>query len=467
MNTAAISFGFGVYFAILAVITVLATRRTKSSADYAIGGRSLGVMVIAFSAGATELSGWVLLGLPRLAFVSGQEALWTIAGLLTGVWLNWTLLARKLRERSEELNSITVPSLLRLHLGGDSMTLQRVSAIVILVFFTIYVSAQLVAGGKLLSSSFDIDYQLAVVISCGIILVYTTVGGFIAVSWTDVFQALLMLAALIFIPLFALSLAASDAPAHAEFPSLVDHFGVFPGAIAVVSALAWGLGYFGQPHLIMRFKALKDPALMNRARNISFTWTAACMLAACLAGYAGSVFVGAEMMAPLDDPERVFIVLIETVTHPIVAGVLLSAILAAAMSTADSQLLVAGTSLGYDFSRNKSKHQLMIGRLAVMAVAIVAGAVAFDDTSGVLGLVAYAWSGLGSTFGAVFLVSVLWPHVTAKAAIAGMVVGATVTVGWRNVSGGIFDVYELLPAFLLASATIIGVSMVQRGRQTA
>lgn len=464
-----ISSSFIAYILLMLGIAWLAWRRTHNLADYILGGRQLGPGTSALSAGASDMSGWLLLGLPGYAYVAGLEAIWIAVGLLLGTWLNWRWVAPRLRQRSYEANdSLTIPSYLDQHFGGGQRGLRMVSASFILLFFLFYTTAGLVAGGKLFATVFGMDYHLAVMLGALVVVSYTFIGGFLAVSWTDVLQGLMMLGALLLLPVMAwLSLSAGGGNLPSALPPdllnpLTRPDGQALGALALLSLLGWGLGYFGQPHILARFQAIRSVDDVPLARRIAVSWTGLSL--------AGSIAVGVLAIGwfatPLDDSERVFMHLVEALFHPWVAGVLLAAILAAIMSTADSQLLVSAAALSEDLYHplrpNAPPQQLMwVGRLAVVAIALTATVLALDEDSQVLALVAYAWAGFGATFGPVLLCCLFWQGVTARGALAGMLVGGSTVVIWAQLSGGpgqLFDLYEIIPGFVLALLTILVAS---------
>lgn len=441
------SLGFFLYYVVIALITFYAYRRTKTDFDYDIGGRSLSAPVAALSAGASDMSGWLLLGLPGAVYLAGVSESWIVVGLLIGAYLNWHFVAPRLRRYASayEEEAATLPQFFKLRTGYDGVPMRLVSSLVVIVFFTVYTSAGFVASAKLFQSVMGWDYQMAVAVGVAVIMVYTVAGGFLAVSWTDAFQALLMLIALIALPLFVTqSIEVKD----------IDFSVKGVGAIGTVSLLAWGLGYFGQPHVLARFMAIKRPQELGRAKVIGMSWMIIATLGAIAIGVVGNAAVPA-----LEDPETIFIRIAELFLNPWLAGLLIAAILAAVMSTVDSQLIVASTSIVNDLLCIK-RHKLFVSRLVVIGVAISAGVIAFNENSVILDVVAYAWAGLGASFGPALLFALFWKRTTGDSIVAGMVTGAVTTLVWHNLGlnyGGIFaSVYEMLPAFALASITIVG-----------
>ncbi len=468
---------FVLYLAGMLAIGLWAWRRTRDLADYLLGGRRLGRWVTALSAEASDMSGWLLLGLPGYAYAAGLEAAWIALGLLAGTWLNWRLLAARLREATAAAgDALTLPEFLAARFGGDPL-LRVVAAGFILLFFTLYTASGLAAGGKLFESVFGLSYTAAVLAGGAVIVAYTLLGGFFAVSWTDVVQGLLMLVALIAAPLAAVQAQggwdAAMAAVAARDAALLDPWtragGEPLGMVALLSLLAWGLGYFGQPHILARFMAVREAAELVPARRIAMGWVTLTLAGAVLVGLAG---IG-HLEPPLAgaDTEKVFLRLVQVVFHPFVAGALLAAVLAAIMSTADSQLLVAASALTEDFYRAflrpcaGARELVWMGRATVAAVAVVAAALAQDPASRVLDMVAYAWAGFGATFGPVLLLAVWWPRLSRAGTLAGMLAGGLTVIVWKRLEGGWFDLYELAPGFFAALAAAVLVSLAGRLRR--
>ncbi|MFI2812712.1 MULTISPECIES: sodium/proline symporter PutP [Microbulbifer] len=464
-----IALTFVAYLAMILAIGVYAYLRTRNASDYFLGGRSLPPAVAALSAGASDMSGWLLLGLPGAAYASGLSSAWIALGLFSGIVLSWTTMARRLRIYTYELDdALTVPAYLHRRFNLGHPYLRTVCAFFILLFFLFYVASGLIAGGKLFETVFGWDYEWAVLIGAAAVISYTLFGGFLAVSWTDVIQGLLMSLALVAVPLVVINdeggFAASWGQLHDKVPELMhwmqDNTGQALGVAAVLSSLAWGLGYFGQPHIVARFMAVRRPEDVPAAATVAAIWS--------LFGFLGAMSVGLfghlELAQTLPDGERVFMALVEALFHPLVAGILLAAILSAIMSTADSQLLVSSAALAEDiyhvwFGRKTTPEAMVkVGRWAVVALSLIAVAVAMDPESKVLDVVAYAWAGLGAAFGPATLISLFWSRMTGAGAIAGVIVGGLTVVVWRQLSGGIFDLYELLPGFILSAAAIVIVS---------
>ncbi len=418
------------------------------------------------------MSGWLLLGLPGYAYVAGIESLWLAGGLLLGTWLNWLICAKRLRTYSITTdNALTLPEFLSRRFDDKSKLIQTISAFFILLFFLFYTSSGLVAGGKLFETVFGLDYSIAVIVGTICVVSYTLFGGFLAVSWTDLVQGLLMSAALVIVPIAAMNGGVSDLTValEAKNPELLTLFNDVKGqplsAIAIISLLAWGLGYFGQPHILARFKATRSNGDIATARRIAVVWTMLSMAGAILVGLTGMLYVDGQIGGSLDDGEKVFMLLVNSLFHPVVAGILLAAILAAIMSTADSQLLVSSSALAEDFYKQVFRPQassdeiVMVGRIAVIVLSIIALLLAMDPESSVLGLVSYAWAGFGAAFGPVLLLSLFWARMNRNGALAGIIVGAVTVVVWKQLTGGIFDLYEMVPGFIFASVAAIGTSL--------
>ncbi|MDA0127972.1 sodium/proline symporter PutP [Vibrio sp. MarTm2] len=469
-NSFAITTTFIAYLILMLAIGVIAYQRTKNSSDYFLGGRSLGPWPAALSAGASDMSGWLLLGLPGYAYAAGIEAFWLAGGLLVGTWLNWLINAKRLRTYSITTDALTLPEFLSRRFNDKSKMIQVISAFFILLFFLFYTSSGLVAGGKLFETVFGLDYTTAVVIGTVCVVSYTLFGGFLAVSWTDLVQGLLMSAALLIVPIAAMEGGFSDLGGQLENinPELLtlwnDSKGEPLSAIAIISLVAWGLGYFGQPHILARFKATRSNKDLTTARRIAVIWTALSMLGAMLVGIVGLIYVNNSGVT-VDDGEKIFMLLVNSLFHPVIAGILLAAILAAVMSTADSQLLVSSSALAEDFYKQvfkqdaSSEEIVMVGRIAVIGISIVALVLAMTPDSSVLGLVSYAWAGFGAAFGPALILSLYWARMNRNGALAGILVGGITIVVWKQLSGGWFDVYEIVPGIIFSTISIVVVSM--------
>ncbi|MGR5484483.1 sodium/proline symporter PutP [Vibrio alfacsensis] len=474
-NGFAITTTFVAYLLIMVAIGVYAYKRTSNSSDYFLGGRSLGPWPAALSAGASDMSGWLLLGLPGYAYAAGIEAFWLAGGLLVGTWANWLINAKRLRTFSIQTDSLTLPEFLSRRFNDKSKLIQTISAFFILLFFLFYTSSGLVAGGKLFETVFGLDYSIAVVIGTICVVSYTMFGGFLAVSWTDLVQGLLMAAALMIVPVAVMDgglgqLATDMRDINPELLTLWNDVNGEPlSAIAIISLVAWGLGYFGQPHILARFKASRSNKDLTTARRIAVGWTALSMAGALLIGLVGLVWVTNHPGTQLDDGEKIFMLLVNTVFHPVIAGILLAAILAAVMSTADSQLLVSSSALAEDFYKQvikpnaSSEEVVMIGRVGVIVISLIALFLAMTPDSSVLGLVSYAWAGFGAAFGPAVVLSLYWNGMNRNGALAGILVGGITIVVWKQLTGGWFDVYEIVPGIIFSTIAIVLVSKMTGG----
>ncbi len=484
MQNTATLITFVFYLVMMLGIGFYAYRQTQDLSDYILGGRRLGRWVTALSAGASDMSGWLLMGLPGAIYASGFSEAWIALGLLLGAYWNWKITAPRLRLYTEHAgNALTLPDYFSNRFHDDSKILRIVSATIILVFFTVYVASGLTAGAKLFEATFQMDYHIALFVGGAVIISYTFIGGFLAVSWTDLVQGLLMAAALIIAPLVMIYEVGSfdklvDIMAQVDLQTGSVKSDIFAGksamdylfSISFVSLLAWGLGYYGQPHLLARFMAAQSIKEVHGARRIAMGWMSVSMLGAIGVGlFAIAYFFQTDSAGSLaEDAEQVFILSSQIIFNPWVAGFLLAAILAAVMSTIDSQLLVSSSAVTEDFYRglikpNATDQELvLVGRIAVLAVAAVALFIAMDKDSKVLGLVANAWAGFGSAFGPVILLSLLWRNMTRWGALAGMLGGAITVILWINYKaelGGVFaQVYEMIPGVLVSCLAIYCVS---------
>jgi sodium/proline symporter len=468
---------FIVYVVAVVAVGVWAYTRTRNFADFALGGRRLSAPVAALSAGASDMSGWLFLALPGAVYAAGIGASWIAVGLAAGTYLNWLLVAPRLRTYTERAgNAVSLSAYLEERFEDRTRTLRVVSAAVTVVFFTVYVASGLVAGGLLFEQVFDIPFELGVVLTALIIVTYACLGGFLAVSLTHVMQGTLMFVALLVLPLVGVAalggFGSLEESLDSRTPSLLDAgakagfvdgrwtAGGSLGAVAIVSLLAWGLGYFGQPHILARFMGIRSTRAVPAARRIGTAWVLVVLAGATLVGLVGI----AQLDTSLDNPETVFIVLSETLLNPWVAGLMLVAVLAAIMSTADSQLLVSSVALTEDFyraflHRSASDRTLVwVGRGAVVVVIAVACVIALGG-GGVLNIVAYAWAGFGAAFGPVVLLSLYWPRMTWAGAMASIVSGAATVLLWDRINPLLgpleSDIYEMVPGVLVATAAAL------------
>ncbi|MFC3095733.1 sodium/proline symporter PutP [Alteromonas sediminis] len=468
----------GLYFVVMLCIGLFAYRKSTSDvSDYLLGGRNVSPQVTALSAGASDMSGWMLMGLPGAMFVMGFDAVFIAIGLVLGALANYLLVAPRLRVFTEVASdSLTIPEFLSQRFGHKASSLRLVSAIIIIVFFTLYTSAGLVAGGKLFDSAFGVDYQLGVLVTLVVVVSYTLLGGFLAVSLTDFVQGCIMFLALVIVPVVAFQqFDGVGEMADSAYQSIPTIAATWEGLtlIGLISSLAWGLGYFGQPHIIVRFMAIRSVAAVSVARNIGMSWMTVTIVGALATGLVGVAYVNKTGMS-LSDPETIFIVFTDILFHPLVTGFLLAAILAAVMSTISSQLLVSASSLTEDIFSHFSKHKadakkaVLISRAGVFGVGIVAMLLALDSNNSILGLVSNAWAGFGAAFGPLILFSLYSERLTHSAALAGMIVGAVTVIfciyapvlnGGETISS---VVYEIVPGFILSSLAIWSVSLLDK-----
>lgn len=456
------------YLVLTMLIGVVAYKATSSLSDYILGGRRLGPGVAALSVGASDMSGWLLLGLPGAVYLSGVNQAWIGIGLVIGAWLNWLFVAKRLRVYTEQANdSLTLPDFLENRLADHSGLIRVISAVTILVFFVFYTASGLVGGAILFEQVFGLSYITALLLGGGVIVAYTFVGGFLAVSWTDFFQGILMLLALIALPWAVMNelggidqtLTTLDGMDAAKL-DLFHDFSLLSG----LSLLAWGLGYFGQPHILARFMAIDSPRSVPLSRRIAMSWMILSLIGSVGVGLAGAVYF---VDAPLGNPETVFLALANAVFNPWVAGLLIAAIMSAIMSTIDSQLLVCSSAITEDFYKRwfrpaaHDNELVWVGRFAVLAVAVCSMLIALNPESSVLELVSYAWAGFGAAFGPVIIISLYWSRLTRNGALAGILMGAFTVIGWKQLEGGplgLFDLYEIVPGFIISTLACIFIS---------
>lgn len=464
---------FTAYLILMVCVGFYAYYYTKNYSDYILGGRRLGGLVTALSVGASDMSGWLLMGLPGAVFLHGVSESWVAIGLLLGSWINWRLVAARLRVYTEKThNALTLPDYFSHRFEDRANVLRIVAAVVILIFFTIYCASGVVAAARLFENTFDMQYGTALYIGAAATILYVFIGGFLAVSWTDTIQAALMCLALIVTPIAVMYdlggfTAATERVAGID-PNMLD---IFQGQslIGVVSLLAWGFGYFGQPHILVRFMAAKSIKVIPNARRVAVLWMLFCLAGAVGVGFFGAAYFAehAESAALVEqNHERVFIVLSSLLFNPWIAGVLMSAILAAVMSTLSCQLLVCSSTITEDFYRAmirpkaSQKELVWLGRFMVLGISVVAVWLASNPNSLVLSLVSYAWAGFGAAFGPVVFFSLRWKRMTRNGALAGMLVGAATVLIWNHYAW--FGLYEILPGVVFASLAIVLVSLMDK-----
>lgn len=468
---------FVLYFVVVLGIGLVFFMKSKGGGekDYFLGGRSMGPWVTALSAQASDMSGWLLMGFPGSILAFGMGQVWIGIGLALGTAANWIFVARRLRKFSQVCNdSITIPQYLSNRFMAKSRALQIICAIVFLVFFTIYVASSFVAGQKVFIQvvpQLADNPNLALVIFAAIIIVYTFFGGFKAVCWTDFFQGLMMLAALLAVPFMLIFVQELDFSVFEAADGGVNPLNPFAASWKdIISGLAWGLGYFGMPHIIVRFMSTKNVKVLKKSATIGIVWVVLSLGAAIAMAILGRAFAPTQALVDAGQQELVFVTLAQKLFPGFIAGLLLSAIVAAAMSTADSQLLVASSSFTSDiykpvFRKNASdKETLWVGRIVVLIIAVVAFFIASSKSEGastIMSLVDNAWGGFGAAFGPVILLSLFWKRTTYKGAIAGVVVGAVVDVAWMLLLSET-GIYELLPGFIAGGLSCIIVSLLDK-----
>ena len=461
-----------IYFVAMIAIGLWANSKNNSLDDYVLGGRQLSPTVAALSAGASDMSGWLLMGLPGAVYLSGLSQAWLAVGLTIGAWCNWKFVAPRLRSYTEVAgDAVTVPVFLSNRLHDTKRVLRIVSGVVILVFFTFYVSSGMVSGGLFFKSSFGQEYHTGMLLLAGITVFYTFFGAFMGAAYTDMVQGLLMLAALIAVPVVTIINLGGVGPVVESISQVSpDALSIFAGTTfaGIVSSLAWGLGYFGQPHIIVRFMAMRTPADAKSGRRIGISWMVLTVFGALRGAFMGIAYFARHPEASLTNPETaesVFLDLSQILFHPLVAGLILAAVLAAIMSTLSSQLIVCSSALVEDlygiFSSKKlsASKSLWLGRAGVAIVALVAGALAWNPNSSILQLVAFAWAGFGSAFGPTVLLSLYWRKLTTQGALASMITGTVVAFAWGQ-SPMKSVLYEMVPGFASALLIAIIVSLV-------
>lgn len=467
---------FITYMVLMVGVGFFAYYYTRNYSDYILGGRSLGGFITALSVGASDMSGWLLMGLPGAVFATGIASSWIAIGLTIGAYINWCIVATRLRLYTEKAhNALTLPDYFSHRFADKQNLLRIVAATGILIFFTIYCASGVVAGARLFENTFHLSYSTSLYIGAVCTIFYVFVGGFLAVSWTDAIQATLMCIALIVTPFAVVSdlggfSQATDAVARID-PSMLN---ILKGhtLVGIVSLMAWGLGYFGQPHILIRFMAARSIKVIPNARRIGTLWMIFCLAGAIGVGFFGAAYFAAHTESAslvLENKERVFIVLSGLLFNPWIAGILMSAILAAVMSTLSAQLLVCSATLTEDFYRTflrpsaSQKELVWVGRAMVLAISVVAVWLASDPNSLVLALVSYAWAGFGAAFGPLIVLSLWWRRMTRNGAIAGMVVGAATVLIWHHYAW--FGLYEILPGFVFSAIAIIVVSLLDKAPQ--
>lgn len=466
-----------IYFLVMIGIGVYAYTKTSDHEGYMLAGRQMPPWTAALSAGASDMSGWLMMGLPGAIYAAGLIEAWIAIGLTIGAWLNWAFVAPRLRAYTEVAkNSLTIPSFFENRLHDGSRSLRVASGGIVLVFFTFYVSSMMVAGGEFFRLAFDVSYINGMLIVVAVTLGYTMLGGFLGASLTDVVQGLMMMAALIVIPVAAvITIGGWGETTDAIREVNPDQLSLLSGTsltaatvVSIISAMAWGLGYFGQPHIIVRFMAMRDAGSARSARRIGISWMAISLAGAVACGVIGVAFFASTDSA-LDNPELVVLAMGEALLHPLIVGFVFAAVLAAIMSTVSSQLIVCSSAFVEDlykvFRPEAGQRMLLnLSRLCVLAVAVIATVLAINPSGTILELVAFAWAGFGAAFGPVVLLSLFWRRLTNWGALAGMVSGAATVFLWSSYGPELYGValYELVPGFLVATVVAVVVSLMGR-----
>lgn len=461
---------FVLYIGIMMAIGVYYYRRTRNMSDYFLGNRKLGAWVTSLSAEASDMSGWMLMGVPGFAYLAGLNAGWIAVGIAIGTWANWHFVAARLRKYTELAdNALTLPEFLQNRYHDTTNLLRIVPAIFILIFFVIYTASGFVSAGRLFETVFGIPYEYAIFIGAGSVIFYTLVGGFLAVARTDFIQGIMMFFAILVVPIcgtmasggFERTLAEIGSVQASMLQPLTKPDGSTLGAIELISLLAWGIGYFGQPHILVRFMAIRTSGEIRRATHIAMTWVVLSLAAAVAVGMVGRVYLTEPLTGTAS--ETVFLVMTNELFPPIAAGLILSAVLAAIMSTASSQLLVAASAFAQDFYRtliHKDAEQselVWISRASVLVIASLAIFLGFNPNSFILDMVSYAWAGFGAAFGPAILMSLFWKRTTRNGVIAGIIVGGVTVLVWKQFA--LFGLYEIVPGFLLSLLAIYGISL--------
>ncbi|MBR6694100.1 MAG: sodium/proline symporter [Clostridia bacterium] len=484
----------GIYLVGMIVIGFVYSNKNKNTSDFYLGGRKLGPLVTAMSAEASDMSGWLLMGLPAVALMGGlAEASWTAIGLALGTYINWLIVAKRLRVYSSRIDSFTLPDFFSRRFGDKARILTLISALFIAIFFIPYTASGFAACGKLFASFFGMDYKLAMILSAAVIVIYCTLGGFLAASTTDFIQSIIMTIALFVVVGFGEGIAGGFGQVFDNVGSLDGYLDLFKGhnvaggaagsygALPVASTLAWGLGYFGMPHILLRFMAIGDENKLKTSRRVASIWVVISMGIAVLIGVVGYTLMKNGIIGPYESASAAETVIVD-ISHylssygfvpAVTAGVILAGILASTMSTADSQLLAASSSISQNILcetlglKLSQKAMFILARISVIAISIIAVFLALNPNSSVFEIVSFAWAGFGAAFGPVVLAALFWKRATKWGALAGMIAGGITVFVWKFVIrtefvGTVLDIYELLPAFILAVVAIIVVSLLTK-----
>ncbi|MEG1918332.1 MAG: sodium/proline symporter, partial [Oscillospiraceae bacterium] len=480
-----------VYLAIVIWIGFDCSKKNATSDDFYLGGRKLGPLVTAMSAEASDMSSWLLMGLPGVAYLCGiADAGWTAIGLAVGTYLNWLIVAKRIRRYSMQTNAITIPDFFSRRYRDDRNILMCIAAVVILIFFIPYTASGFAACGKLFASLFGFDYVKAMIVSGAVIAVYTTLGGFLAASTTDFIQSIIMTIALFVVLIFGINMAGGMDVVMENARALPGYLGMMVthdaatntsspyGFLNIVSTLAWGLGYFGMPHILLRFMAIEDERKLTLSRRVATVWVVISMIVAVLIGIVGYSMSKVGVIPVLEGTasETIIVRIADLLSKygivaALLAGVVLAGILASTMSTADSQLLAASSSVSQNLMcdvlklKMTEKRKILVARLTVMGITVIAMFLARNPDSSVFGIVSFAWAGFGAAFGPVVMFSLFWKRTNLWGALAGMLSGGAMVFIWKYLVrplGGVWNIYELLPAFLTACVAIVAVSLLTK-----
>ena len=461
------------YLALMMFIGIYYYRKTNSMDDYIIGNRKLGPWVAAMSAEASDMSGWMMMGVPGAAYLAGLSSAWIAVGLGLGTWANWQFVAARLRKYTELANnSLTLPDFFQNRYQDNSNLLRIIPAIFIVIFFIIYAGSGFVSGGKLFSTLFGLEYSTAVLLGAFVVVFYTLTGGFMAVCWTDFIQGIMMFFAIVLVPATAVYMLGGPGTTATAIeivnPTFFNPFlnpdGSTISFVAFISLMGWGLGYFGQPHILVRFMAISSTSELKRSRNIAVTWYIIAMIAAVFVGMVGKVFLTTGLEGPA--VETVLLVMTQQLFNPFMGGIILSAVLAAIMSTASSQLLVAASAFSQDFYRsvirkNADHNELLwVSRISVFLISAAAITIAMNPNSFILEMVSYAWAGFGASFGPAVLMSLFWRRTTRNGILAGITVGGLTVLIWKQFA--LWGLYEIIPGFALSLLAIYIVSKLDK-----
>ena len=483
-----------IYLVGMVVIGALFSKKNKSSDDFYLGGRKLGPFVTAMSAEASDMSGWLLMGLPAVALMCGlPEATWTAVGLAIGTYINWLIVAKRLRVYTHRVNAFTLPDFFSKRFGDKKHIISTIAAVIIVVFFIPYTASGFAACGKLFASLFGMDYVTAMILSAIVIMVYCTLGGFLAASTTDFIQSIVMTIALFIVVGLGEGVLHGFGNVFANVSSLNGYLDVFKGfdvasgtttsygALPVASTLAWGLGYFGMPHILLRFMAIEDENKLKTSRRVASIWVVISMAVAVLIGVVGYSLMKEGIVPTYESASAAETIIVDIskflskfgVIPAFTAGIILAGILASTMSTADSQLLAAASSISQNLVQEtfgvklSEKKSVWLARISVIVISIIAVFLALDPKSSVFQIVSFAWAGFGAAFGPVVLFALFWKRTTKWGAFAGMLSGGAMVFFWKfviraNFKGTVLDFYELLPAFILACVVIVVVSLLTK-----